>query len=90
MAETHYKIRRRGIWPVEYSKGTGYNQWSAKGKTFDTIGKLRSYITRCMNDDYMRKFLSEFEIIELTVQETAVKELHEIVKPEKIMDLLKR
>lgn len=88
MTETHYKIRHRVT--KLYSKGTAYNQWSDKGKTFDTIGKLRSYITRCMNDDYMRKFLGDFEVVELTVQQTAVKGLHEIVKPEKIMELLKR
>jgi len=86
--ETHYKIRHRvtGL----YSKGTAYNQWSEKGKTFDTLGKLRSYITRCLNDDYMCKFLGDFQVIEYEVQQSAVKELHDIVKPEKIMELLKR
>lgn len=88
MTEIHYKIRHRVT--KLYSKGTSYNQWSDKGKTFDTIGKLRSYITRCMNDDYMRKFLGDFEVVEFTVQQTAIKGLHEIVKPEKIMELLKR
>jgi hypothetical protein len=85
--ETHYKIRHRST--KLYSKGTSYNSWSEKGKTFDTIGKLRSYITRCMRDDYMRKFLGDFEIIELQVQQVAVKELVDIVKPEKVMELLK-
>lgn len=90
MTETHYKIRRRGEWPEQFSKGTMYYQWSTKGKTFDTIGKLRSYLTRCMNSEYMRQFLGEFEVIEFEVQQTAVKGLHEIVKPEKLMELLKR
>ena len=83
----HYKIQNRvtGL----YSKGTSYNQWNEKGKTFDTIGKLRSYITRCINDDYMSKFLGDFQVIELEVRQVAVKELHEIVKPEKLIELLK-
>jgi hypothetical protein len=87
MRVIHYKVRHRttGL----YSKGTGYNQWDAKGKTFDTIGKLRSFITRCMKDSYMSKFLGDFQIIEFEVQEIAVRELSEIVKPEKIMELLK-
>jgi len=42
-----------------------------------------------MNDEYMRKFLPEFQIVELEVREVAVKELYDIVKPEKIMELLK-
>jgi hypothetical protein len=71
--------------------GTMYNQWRPeKGKTFDTIGKLRSYLTRCMRDDYMRKFLGDFEIVEFQVQQVAVKELVDIVKPEKVMELLKQ
>ena len=90
MIETHYKIRKRGIFPAQYSKGTLYYQWSEKGKTFDTLGKLRSYITRCINDDYMRQYLGEFEVVELEVRHIDIKQLHEIVKPEKIMDLLKR
>lgn len=87
MRVIHYKVRHRttGL----YSKGTSYNQWDAKGKTFDTLGKLRSYITRCMKDSYMSKFLGEFQIIEFEVNEVAVKELTEIVKPEKIIELLK-
>ena len=34
MKVVHYKIRNKvtGL----YSKGTSYNQWNAKGKTFDT------------------------------------------------------
>jgi hypothetical protein len=87
MSEIHYKIRRRGH--NMYSKGTMYYQWNEKGKTFDTIGKLRSYITRCMNDEYMRKFLHEFEVIEYEVSQRSIKELVDIVKPEKIMELLK-
>ena len=89
MSEMHYKIRKRGEWPEQFSKGTMYYQWSTKGKTFDTIGKLRSYITRCMNDDYMRKYLHEFEVIEYEVSQRSIKELVDIVKPEKIMELLK-
>lgn len=89
MSEIHYKVRKRGEWPEQFSKGTLYYQWSTKGKTFDTIGKLRSYITRCMNDSYMRKYLHEFEVVEYEVRQVAVKDLSEIVKPEKIMELLK-
>jgi hypothetical protein len=89
MREIHYKVRKKGSDPAEYSKGTMYRQWSTKGKTFDTIGKLRSFLTRCMHDDYMLKTMHEFEIVEYEVRQVAVKDLSEIVKPEKIMELLK-
>lgn len=89
MKELHYKVRRKGSNPPEYSKGTMYRQWSTKGKTFDTLGKLRSFLTRCIHDEYMAKTMHEFEIVELEVRVHSVKEVHEIVKPEKIMELLK-
>ena len=90
MREIHYKVRKRGSYPAEYSKGTMYRQWSTKGKTFDTLGKLRSFLTRCMHDDYMLKTMHEFEIVELEVRVHNIKEVHEIVKPEKIVELLKQ
>lgn len=89
MREIHYKVRKRGSHPPEYSKGTMYRQWSTKGKTFDTLGKLRSFLTRCMHDEYMAKTMHEFEIIELEVRVHNIKEVHEIVKPEKLIELLK-
>lgn len=90
MTVIHYKIRKRSD-PELFSKGTMYNQWDKKGKTFDTLGKLRSYITRCMNEhSYMSKFVGEFQIVELEVRETAVKELVDIVDPKKVWDLLKK
>lgn len=89
MREIHYKIRKKGSHPPEYSKGTMYRQWNEKGKTFDTIGKLRSFLTRCIHDTYMAKTMHEFEIVELEVRVHSIKEVHEIVKPEKLIELLK-
>ena len=66
-----------------------YRQWSTKGKTFDTIGKLRSFLTRCIHDKNMAKTMHEFEIVELEVSVRNIKEVHEIVKPEKLIELLK-
>ena len=87
MKVIHYKIRNKitGL----YSKGTSYNQWEAKGKTFDTIGKLRSYITRCRKDDYMSKFIGDFEIVEFEVMQVAVKEVSDIIDPKKLLEWLK-
>ena len=89
MREIHYKVRKKGSIPPVYSKGTMYRQWSGKGKTFDTLGKLRSFLTRCIHDEYMAKTVHEFEIVELEVSVLNVKEVHEIVKPEKLIELLK-
>lgn len=85
---THYKVRHKVTgW---YNKGTLYNQWHKVGKTYDTLGKLRAFLTRCFNDDYMRKFIPEFEIVELQVREGAVKDVHEVIDPKKLLGLLSK
>ena len=88
MTEIQYKIRHKTS--KLYSKGNLYNGWNAKGKTWTSISQLRSYLTRCMNDDYMRSKFGDWEIVEFHVQQVAVRGLIDVVKPEKIMELLKR
>lgn len=83
---THYKVRHKVT--GEYSKGTLYNQWGKDGKTYSTLGKLRAYLTRCFNDDYMRKYIGDFEIVEF--EETAVKDVHEVMDPKKLLGLLSK
>ena len=86
--EIHYKVRNKttGL----YSKGTSYNEWAKIGKTFSTLGKLRSFLTRCFNSSYMREFISEFEIVELEVRERGTKDVHEVMDPKKILTLLSK
>lgn len=81
----HYKIRHKetGL----YHKGGVYDRWSAQGKTWNTLGKLRAMITMYLNNNHSYDF-ANWEIIEYEVKETAVKSLHEVIKPEKLIKLL--
>lgn len=96
MPVTFYKIRhkRTGL----YSKGGTYvnadgnnSFWTKNGKTWDSIGKLRAHITSHLGDEYSPGTnMSDWEVHEYNCAPTSVKDIHEIVKPEKLIQLLKQ
>ena len=85
----YYKIRNKND-PELFRKADG--TWNKLGKVYDTLGKLRTVITFHLNStsEYQRNQLNNWEIVEYEVQVKEVKQLHEIVKPEKIFALLKK
>lgn len=85
--EIHYKVRHRGT--GLYHNGSYYNKWHKIGKTYTTLGKLRSFITRSFNDEHMRKDIADYEIVEIEIREASVKQVHEVMDPKKFMALLK-
>lgn len=86
---TYYKIRSKSN-PELFRKADG--TWNKSGKVYDTLGKLRATITNHMNSysEYHRQKLQDFEIVEYEVRVKEVKQLIDIVKPEKVWDLLKK
>ncbi len=87
-----YKIRSKKT--GKFRLAGGEPKWNNIGKTFETLGRLRQMISNCMSWN-QRKYgqlndFSDWEIIELDVTELSVKGVHEIVKPEKLMELLQR
>jgi hypothetical protein len=93
--QTFFKIRHKvtGM----YSKGGTYanaegtnSHWNKSGKTWDTLGKLRAHLTSHMNRYYGATDMSDWEIIEYKSVPTSVKSIHEVVRPEKLVELLKR
>jgi hypothetical protein len=86
----YYKIRNRktGL----FHKGGVYEVWSKEGKTWTTLGKLRSMLTMNSPDDagYGGKDMTDWEIIEYEVTEKAIKMPHEVIDPKKIIAILKR
>jgi hypothetical protein len=86
---TYYKIRKKSD-PELFRKADG--SWNKSGKVYDTLGKLRATITNKMNSYYdsVRGEIQDWEIVEFEVRVKEVKQLHEIVKPEKVWDLLKK
>lgn len=85
----YYKIRKKSD-PELYRLADG--RWNKSGKVYDTLGKLRAIITQHMNStsDYHRAKIQDWEIVEFEVQVKEVKQLIDIVKPEKVWDLLKK
>lgn len=86
---TYYKIRRKSD-PELFRKSDG--TWNKSGKVYDTLGKLRAVITNMMNSysEYRREQIQDWEIVEYEVRVKEVKQLIDIVKPERVWDLLKK
>lgn len=87
MTMTYYKIRSKKN-PELFRKADG--SWNGSGKVYDTLGKLRSTITLNMNsyNDYTRKQVQDWEIVEYEVRVKEVKHLADVIDPKKIFELL--
>ena len=85
----YYKIRNKKN-PELYRLADG--RWNKSGKVYDTLGKLRATITMNMNSysEYTREKVQDWEIVEFEVSVKEVKQLHEIIDPKRLIDLLKQ
>lgn len=85
----YYKIQSK-INPDMYLKGTPmYHHYDKNGRLFGSIGALRTFLTGVMNNEHRRKDLANWKIIEIELTVTDILELTDVIKPEKIMKLLK-
>ncbi len=86
---TYYKIRKKSD-PTQFRKADG--TWNGSGKVYDTLGKLRATITNKMNSysEYSRGEIQDWEIVEFEVTVKEVKQLIDVVKPERVWNLLKK
>lgn len=93
---TFYKIRNKNT--GEFSKGgmrsrsTGDVQWSKQGKTWDTLGRLRSHLNQHLGDGsyYKATDMSHWEVVEYRVTEVEAKGVHEVLAPKTLVEMLKR
>lgn len=85
----YYKIRSKKN-PDFFRKSDG--SWNKSGKVYDTLGKLRATITNKLNSYYgsVREEVDDWEIVEFEVVERDVKQVHELIKPERLMQLLSK
>lgn len=92
-----YKIQHKIT--KQYSKGGSYvgpegvgYHWSPNaGKIWDTLGKLRAHITSHLPDDYSKGTdMSNWEVVELEMTVKARKDIHEVIDPKKLVQLLKQ
>ena len=93
---TYYKIRYKDD-PEKYIKGTPmYQSYDKTGRTFQSLGQLRTFLTSVMNSDSNyskyngdhRNRVANWEIVELEVVEKDVKEIHEVLTAKKIKELI--
>ena len=86
---TYYKIRRKSD-PELFRLADG--RWNRSGKVYDTLGKLRSAITLKMNSYYdsVREEVQDWEFVEYEVRVKEVRQLIDVVKPEKVWEMLKK
>ena len=90
MTATYYKIRSKKN-PEMFLKGTpASHSYDKTGRIFSSIGRVRGFITGVLNShsDYTRRDLGDWEVVELAVTVKDVKDLHMIIKPEKLMSIL--
>ena len=76
----------------KFCDGGLYNQWSKKGKTWNSLGHLRTFLTSCLRDRRDHKSRFDFEnwmIIEYVLTVKDIKAMHEVITPEKLVELLK-
>ena len=78
----YYKIRNKNT--GLFHKGGIYELWSKDGKTWTTLGKLRSMLTMNTPSKHRTgKDMSEWEIVEYEVTEKSVKQPYEIMDTKK-------
>jgi hypothetical protein len=87
--QTFYKIRSKSN-PDMYVKGTPvYHSYDKSGRIFQGLGPLRTFLTSIMNNEYRRSKLNDWQIVEIKMVVSDTLELHDVVKPEKLIQLLK-
>lgn len=91
----YYLIRHKNT--GLFLKGTPEDhKYYKDGRVFQTLGKLRSFLTIVMKSDQFynkrdngnRNRLADWEIVELETVIKEVKGVHEVIKPDKLIELL--
>ena len=84
-----YKIQSKDN-PEMFLKGTPvYHSYDKSGRIFQGLGPLRTFLSNVMGNEYRRKELGNWQIVEIEMVVANTLELHDVVKPEKIVQLLK-
>lgn len=93
---TYYKLRSKDT-PELFVKGTPhYQSLDKKGRVFQTLGALRTFITGVISidDAYNQNSkrhhnrISEWEVVEYEIVEREVKGIHEIITAKKLKELI--
>lgn len=84
----YYKIRKKSD-PELFVRGTPmYHKFDNTGRIFQKLGHLRTFLTGVMGHPYKEIDISDWEIVELEMVVKEVKNVHEVLTPKKIKELL--
>lgn len=90
MSVTYYKIRKKSD-PTQFVKGTPvYLSYDETGRIFQKLGQLRSFLTGVMNNTYRTIDVSDWEVVEMEMVVTEVKDVHEVISAKRLTELLTR
>ena len=89
MTQICYKIRSKSN-PELFLSGTpSYHNFDKTGRVFITLGKLRTFLTSVLGNEYRRTKINDWEIVEIEMRIKEVKGLIDVIKPEKMMQYIK-
>lgn len=91
----YYKLRKKDD-PEMFVRGTPeYQSYDKTGRIFQSLGRLRSFVTGVMNSDEYhnrgephRNRVADWEVIELEMVIKEVKGVHEIFTAQKLKELI--
>ena len=85
MDNVYYKVTRHSRADI-YHNGGYIDIWNPKGKVWTSLGALRSFLTSAIR---RQVDMTDWRIVEYVVTVKAVRSVPELVKPERIVELLK-
>jgi hypothetical protein len=84
-----YKVRHAET--KLYRRAGVRTYWNRVGKTWDTLGKLRTMITCAIYEDRnCNHDFGNWEVVEYEVIEQNVRPVHEVITASKLMELIKK
>lgn len=85
---TYYKIKNKST--GLYKSAGSYGGWHKEGKTWTNLGRLRAHLTLSLNGRIIHEALTDWEIIEYEVKQIDIKNINDVIKPEKLINILKK
>jgi hypothetical protein len=82
-----YKIRNKNNSELFLTGTPTYHSWDKTGRMFQTIGKLRTFLTNSLKGE---RNVGNWDIVEYELTEVSAKGVHEMIKPEQLIKMLKR
>lgn len=79
----YYKLRSR-THPELFRKADG--TFNNSGKVYDTLGKLRTFLTTHIR--YQKGLPADLEVVEYEVTEVSVKRLDEVITKDRFLELI--